>query len=591
MLQRLTSLPCAAVLALATTAPRTGAADSLAPGPPSDNFTIADFANGSTSIPLSGLTDFRWLPDGRVVMTIKDGRTVVRLNNGSLSAAGTFQVATQSEQGLLGVEVDPAFASNRRLFFYYSAAASIGGTDLDRNRVASVLLGDDSTLDMSSHKVLLQGLRGPANHDGGALSIGTDGKLYVGVGDTGCNSGVPPGGSISNYFATCLTNGNGKILRVDLDGTIPMDNPLAGVPSATACGSTCGTDIATTGTSPPRAEIWAWGLRNPWRIWTDPLTGRLWVGDVGEVSYEEISIVPKGRHMGWPWREGAHGYPRSKCQAVAPNTGDCVDPVYDCKHGSGMAGVDGDCQSITGGQIVDSCDWPASFRGRYFFGDNAKGSLWTLDVPPSRDGVVASSRADFGTVSGAVSIRTGPDGALYVASFQGRLVRIAPSAPVPCGTPDAGEGGLPDASDASDATGVPDASDATGAPDDGLATPEAGAETGDADTSPEPAGDGDAALADGSVETATAHDAAPEASARDGEGGSAGAREAGEGEAATGPPGVGPPSDEGGCGCATPGSAMPGAHAWLASLAAATAIARRTRRRCVRSRRAWEPRG
>src|SRR4029079_5474878 len=106
------------------------------------------------------------------------------------STAGTFTVDTESEKGLLHVLLHPNFASNRLLIFYYSAADSIGGTDLDRHRVVTVPLGTNDQLDMTQETILVRGLRGPANHDGGAIAIGPDGKLYVGDGDTGCNSGL-----------------------------------------------------------------------------------------------------------------------------------------------------------------------------------------------------------------------------------------------------------------------------------------------------------------------------------------------------------------------------------------------------------------
>jgi glucose/arabinose dehydrogenase len=230
----------------------------------------------------------------------------------------------------------------------------------------------------------------------------------------------------SNFFATCLSNANGKILRVNLDGTVPADNPLAGVPAVTACGAACGDPTSATGAAPPRPEIWAWGFRNPWRFSFDPLTGSLWVGDVGEVSFEEITIVRKGAHHGWPWREGPHGWPVSKCRETIPDAGDCVEPVYHCRHGAAADGIDGDCQSITGGAFVDSPSWPETERGRYYFGDNANGRLWSVAVDPARTSVLSGSRREVARLAGGapVSMRVGPDGDLYVAVLPGRVVRL-----------------------------------------------------------------------------------------------------------------------------------------------------------------------
>src|SRR5574341_148526 len=387
-------------------------ADAPAPG-----WVLQDFVTG-----LGPVTDLAFLPDGRMLITEKTGALHLRGADGSMKVAARLPVDSRSEKGLLGVAVDPEFARTRRIFLYYSLADAAGGTDRDRHRVISAPLLDGGTLDLAAAELLVSGLRGPANHDGGGLAIGPDGKLYVGVGDTGCNSGEPPEPTYAptNYFATCLTNANGKILRLNLDGSVPADNPLAAVTSATACGETCGRAVGSA-TGAPRREIWAWGLRNPWRFCFDPRTGRLWVGDVGEVTYEEIDVVEEGRHDGWPWREGSHGWPRTKCREIAPPAGDCVDPVYECRHGGASAGIDGDCQSITGGVFPDSPAWPASHRGLYLFGDNANGRIWTLTLNAARDGVLPGSRREVGRVQGMpVSFVVGPDGAVYVAVLPGR---------------------------------------------------------------------------------------------------------------------------------------------------------------------------
>lgn len=378
---------------------------------------------------LGPTTDVAFLPDGRMLVTEKTG--VLKLvEGGAAREVGRFPVDTESEKGLLGVVVDPDFARTRRIFLYVSFADGAGGTDLDRNRVVSVRLGPDGRVEPASETVLVRGLRGPANHDGGALAIGPDGMLYVGVGDTGCNSGRRPEPPYepTNFFGTCLSNGNGKILRVALDGAIPADNPLASVAQATSCGDGCRDPVLTRPLLPPRRDLWAWGFRNPWRLAFDPATGLLWVGDVGEVTYEEISIAQKGKHHGWPWREGRHGWPASKCRDVRPDAGDCVEPVYEC--GRGDPGVDGDCRSITGGEFLTAPRWPERLRGRYVFGDNATRALWTIELTKDRRGVVPGSRRDLATAPGMpVSIRRGPEGDLYVAVLPGSVLRISPASP------------------------------------------------------------------------------------------------------------------------------------------------------------------
>jgi glucose/arabinose dehydrogenase len=433
----------------------TARAQTLADGAPKDTFQFSTVASM-----LGQFTDFRFLPDGRIVLISKGGEVRVRKTDASVVNAGSFQVDTESEKGLLGVEVHPQFATNKTLFFYYSRADSIGGTDLDRHNIVSITLKDDNTLDMATQKVLVKDLRGPANHDGGGLALSGDGtKLFIGVGDTGCNRSPDPPNPPGNYFPTCLTNGNGKILRVNLDGSIPTDNPLFSETAVTACGASCGT--APSGTGAPRKDIWAWGFRNPWRMWTDPTTGMLWVGDVGESTREEITIANKGKHHGWPWREGTFGWPATKCTEFVPNVGNCVDPVHELNRSTTV-------KSITGGAIVDSCDWPASFRGLYYFADNATGAMWTVQPNGARDGVVAGSQKDFGSLGGAVSMRPGPDGALYVASIGGRLIKFEPKTKVVCEKPE---------------TGIPD----TGTPDTGTPTSDSGvddANVGDSGVTP-----------------------------------------------------------------------------------------------------------
>jgi glucose/arabinose dehydrogenase len=416
-------------------APASTWAQELADGDPTDLLNLeTGYVDGLTEP-----TALAFLPDGTMVITEKGGAVKLRNSTGEVVEAGRFSVDTESEKGLLNVLPHPDFEENRLLFFYYSAQ---DGTDEDRHRVVSVELGADNELDMESEEILVRDLRGPANHDGGALALDKDQThLFIGVGDTGCNSNAPPDDLVvTNYFGTCLTNANGKILRVALDGAIPADNPLVGETEVTACGASCGAAPTTTGA--PREEIWAWGFRNPWRIWTDPVTGNLWVGDVGEVTYEEIDIVEPegGKHYGWPYREGDEGAPPSKCTEISPDVGDCVDPAYFCSHDEN-APMDGDCASITGGYILDDCSWPEEFRGRYLFGDHSRNHVFTVEVNATRDGVVPGTREQIvERAGGPVHFTRGPDGAAYYANVSGgAIVRISPKEPDEC-TPDAGSG-------------------------------------------------------------------------------------------------------------------------------------------------------
>ncbi len=406
---------------------RTARADTLL-GAAADTFELTTVATG-----LERATDFRFLPDGRVVLTELGGRVLLRNADGTLVEAGTVTAVlprANDETGLFAVEVHPDFAKNRTLYLYYARADAAGGSELDRDRLVTMVLRDDDTLDLASERVVLDGLQSPGMHQGGGLAVGPDRKVYLAVGDAGCLSGrwVSEVSTPTNYFPTCLTNAQGKILRVDLDGSVPADNPLVGLTSVTACGATCG--VSPTGLGAPREAIWAWGFRNPFRMWIDPRTGTPWVGDVGELSYEEITLAQRGRHHGWPWREGKHGHPLDTCAATVPGAA-CVDPVYECQHGG--SGPDTGCVAITGGGIVDDCTWPKTYRGRYVFADSGSALLSTLRPNAARDGVVEGSREDLAVIEGwPIAVRPGDAGDLYVLTHFGRLLRLSPKDRVAC---------------------------------------------------------------------------------------------------------------------------------------------------------------
>jgi glucose/arabinose dehydrogenase len=405
------------------------------------DFTQSDYVTG-----LELVTSLEFLPGGKLVVTEKTGRVLVVLPDGEKVVAGELDVDAKTEKGLLTVIRHPKFAETHDLIFYYSARKN---SDLDKHVVSLIRIGDDNRLDLASERVLVHGLRGPDDHEmGGGLAIDRSGRLLIGVGDTGCRAHKLPEPPYepTNYFATCLTNGNGKILRIGLDGSIPPDNPLVHSAEATACGDACGDDPFSRPKAPPRRDIWVWGVRNPWRLWVDPRTGSVWTGDVGDIAREEIDVIPEGggRHYGWPWREGGRGHTTAECRRVTPNRGDCAEPAYTCRHDDTPGDEDSGCKSINGGLIVDDCRWPSAYRGRYFFGDNANGRLWTLEPTQARDGVVPGSRRNFAQVNGfAVDFDTGPDGALYVAVMrippeESKVVRFAPRVLQACPSEGAG---------------------------------------------------------------------------------------------------------------------------------------------------------
>jgi glucose/arabinose dehydrogenase len=238
------------------------------------------------------------------------------------------------------------------------------------------------------------------NHNGGQLVFGPDGYLYLGLGDGGAAGDSGPGhapGGNGQSLGTLL----GKILRIAPNPTggyrVPADNPFVNTPDA-------------------RPEIWAYGLRNPWRFSFDPKTGDLWIGDVGQNQYEEIDHVPatngrgagKGVNFGWNRFEGDHRYAGS-----APP--DAVSPVYEIDHDTGA------CAVVSG--YVYRATKIRDLDGKYFFSDNCDGTLRLL-VPDGEGGV---SMQDTGVDVPAVSsFGKANDGTLYVVSLTDGLYRIDP---------------------------------------------------------------------------------------------------------------------------------------------------------------------
>jgi glucose/arabinose dehydrogenase len=218
----------------------------LAAGDPSARFEMSNWATG-----LTGPTDLEFLPDGRAVILLKGGEVIVRRRDGTL-ARRSGQVAVKilnDEQGLLGVAVDPDFTRTKAIYLF----ASAGDTAVDKHQILRATVSDDDRVQIDAKPIVDKGLEGPANHDGGGLVV-HKGQLYFSVGDTGWNA-TPP----TNKYPSCLNKPNGKILRVELDGKVPTDNPLVGLAEVTGCAD----PGAPFRMMPPDTRVFAWGMRNP----------------------------------------------------------------------------------------------------------------------------------------------------------------------------------------------------------------------------------------------------------------------------------------------------------------------------------------
>ena len=347
-------------------------------------------------------TALAFLPDGRMLITEKGGfggaanaRLLVS-SGGTASLLVGIPVCTASEMGLLGVAIDPSFASNGFIYLYRSFSPTNCGTATGRsNEVVRVTMDAGGNVNIASLVVLLTGIRTDGgNHDGGTLRIGPDNKLYVSVGDTGIGDFGPPGAS-TNPYAQSLAELNGKILRLNLDGSPPADNPFFGQVGV-------------------REEILAYGMRNPFRMSFDPIGGRLWVGDVGQQTWEEIDVITPGANYGWPECEGNHDV-----------SGTCDNPAYTLpvfeypQSGPGALG-----ESVTGGTFAGAAFGPES--GQYIFGDFISNRVYRLAVNATRDGVVGGAATIVTNAGGPADFVRGPDGAVYwTALSTGEIRRVA----------------------------------------------------------------------------------------------------------------------------------------------------------------------
>ncbi|MFN8637916.1 MAG: PQQ-dependent sugar dehydrogenase [Dehalococcoidia bacterium] len=306
---------------------------------------------------------------GLVTQLAADGRQL-----GMFLDQRAVTLRSGNEEGLLDVALDPAFASNRYVYVY----ASRGNPR--RTMLARYVVSPADTVDPSSELIILEAAQPFPNHNGGSIRFGPDGLLYLGLGDGG--SSGDPGNRAQN-----LQELLGKIIRLDVRAAT-REQPYrpAGDPALLARGA--------------RPEVWAYGLRNPWRMVFDPVTGGLFVGDVGQDRFEEVDRVVAGANHGWPALEGVTCYrPASNC--IREGT---VAPLAVYSHADGC--------SVTGGEVVD---------GWYLYADFCSGRLWGVPI----EGGSAVLLAD--TDLRIAAFARDREGNMYVLAHGGainRLVRV-----------------------------------------------------------------------------------------------------------------------------------------------------------------------
>jgi glucose/arabinose dehydrogenase len=368
------------------------------------------------------------VPDGRMLVASQPGQ--LRLYEGSellptpaLDLSG--RVCSNYERGLLGVAVDPDFATNRYVYVYYTFdkfGACPRGQPSDPenpiNRVSRFVMNGD-TVDLSSERVLIDNIPSPnGNHNGGDLKFGKDGYLYVSVGDGGCDYAGDSGCAGANDASRDRNVLLGKVLRVTRNGGIPPDNPFQEGESA-RCAETGRTDAGRD-----CQETFAWGFRNPFRMGFDPDAQgtRFFVNDVGQNAWEEVNRVQAGADYGWNLCEGTHD------NSSRPGSVDCsgaayTPPVHEYGHDAG-------CSSITGAAFVpDNVSWPERYDDSYLFGDYVCGKIFELRPDAAGDLVRTEFVAGLET-GGPVDMAFDPFGenpGLYYTTYAngGEVHRVA----------------------------------------------------------------------------------------------------------------------------------------------------------------------
>ena len=330
----------------------------------------------------------------RLFVLEKEGRLRVFNNDPAATSAGVFldiadSVSNEATSGLLGFAFHPDYESNGYLYVVYVTKEPLR-TKLSRFSVSA----DPNVAERASELSVLEIRQNTLNHKAGGLVFGPDGLLHMSVGE-----------DLYSHNARDLTNLKGKLLRIDVNApsagknySIPPTNPFAGNEQG------------------KREEIWAYGFRNPWRFSFDAVTGRLWLADVGQFTWEEINIVKKGRDYGWPAMEGTKCFYPPVCDTVGFN----IDlPLYEYAHTSEYGAA------VVGGHVYRGARLP-SLNGSYIYTDNSTDEVWGLTYdgvnPPTNQLLYVPPTPQ---THGFVAISTDKDRELFFASyFNGSIWQI-----------------------------------------------------------------------------------------------------------------------------------------------------------------------
>lgn len=407
-----TLLLSVAFSAAAQSLPSSVAAAEVGAVPPAFQDTVVTQFDGPTALAFT--------PDGRLLITAKTGSLRI-FKDGALLATPAInisaKVCSDNERGLLGVAVDPAFASNRFVYLFYTfkkfGTCPTSGPSTPVNRVSSFVLPVGNVIDPATEVVLVDNMPSVSGvHNAGDLQFGKDGNLYITIGDGGnrpCSR---------DQSVLCA-----KTLRITPSGGIPPTNPFLGADSA-RCNVTGRTDPGKK-----CQETYAWGLRNPYRIAFDPNAAgtRFFINDVGASTWEEIDLGQSGADYGWDVREGP--CVRDSTTNCGPPPTGMTNPIYWYQHNTVIpSGTTNACNSIVGGAFVPLGVWPAEYDDTYLYSDFTCGAIFRLKP----DGAGGFIRTEFDTglgVESPVAMIFGPHGATkalyYVAYNGGEVHRIA----------------------------------------------------------------------------------------------------------------------------------------------------------------------
>lgn len=379
-----------------------GGGGSVAPpagGPPPPSVPSIALEQVFTQLPLAQPIVMKQAPGDATRWFVAErlGRVRVFANDPNVSTSDVFLdissvVDASGEGGLLGFAFHPDFPQTPEVFVNYTRT---GASTPLVSYVSRFYSADNGlTVDAGTEEILLTLAQEQSNHNGGDVHFGPDGNLYVSFGDSG-GGGDPRGyGQATNIL-------HGSILRLNIDGNAPYETPV-GNPFA-------GNGLCLQGVgSAACPEIFAWGFRNPWRFSFDWVTGKLWVGDVGQGDWEEIDVVEAGLNYGWNVREGAHCYPPS----ATCNAAGLTDPVTE--YGRSLGG------SVTGGYVYRGSAVP-DLLGWYVFADWSSGRVMAIPED-SAPGVAPDVLLESGI--SIVTFGVGVDGELYVVDLVGTIHEV-----------------------------------------------------------------------------------------------------------------------------------------------------------------------